>query len=191
MKTLDDILKMKATVLYLLQECGGSLDYIKMYKLLYFSQQLHLVRYGRGIFRDSFYARKRGPVPGLIYGAVKQVEHDEIADGNLTVFTKAISVSNDSGSKSVKALEAPDMDELSISDIECITEVVREYAHIDSMELSELSHDKAWQAAYRRYEKDPEQNKLSLIEIARSGGASDAMLKYIKYQIKLDQALLR
>ena len=192
MKTLDDLLKIKAAMLYVLKACGGSLDYIKFYKLLYFAQQMHLVAHGRGIFRDSFYARERGPVPGLIYNIVKKVEHSEPTNEELSRIASAIEVNNDGHRKYVIALEEPDMDELSNSDIRCLNESIHIYSPLSSRELSERTHlDSAWQNAYERAKIDPEQNKLSLLEIARSGGASEPMLEYIKYRIGLDMALAR
>ncbi len=192
MKTIDDILKIKAAMLYVLKSCGGELDYIKFYKLLYFAQQMHLVSRGRGIFRDSFYARERGPVPGLIYNIVKRVEQSIPEPGNLEYIASAINVRETNRMKYVVALEEPDMDELSKSDIECLDASIEEYSKLSSKRLSELTHkDSAWQVAYERAKTDPEQNKLSLLEIARSGGASEPMLEYIRYRIGLDSSLPR
>ena len=192
MKTLDDLLKIKAAMLYVLNRCNGSLDYIKFYKLLYFAQQMHLVSYGRGIFRDSFYARERGPVPGLVYNIVKKVEHSDPTNEELSHITSAIRVKDDGYRKFVIATEEPDMDELSNSDLKCLDESINRYSHLSSKELSELTHkDTAYINACERAKLDPEQNKLSLLEIARSGGASEPMLEYIKYRIGLDMALSR
>lgn len=179
-------------MLYVLNACGGSLDYIKFYKLLYFAQQMHLVRYGRGIFRDSFYARERGPVPGLVYNIVKKAEHKGDANEDLLSIVKSIRVSDDGYRKFVAAAESPDMDELSASDIKCLDESISRYSRLSSARLSEITHaDSAYITAVERAKEDPEQNKLSLLEIAKSGGASTAMLEYIRYRIEMDQALPR
>ena len=46
MKTTDQILKIKATVLYILGQMLQGMDYIHLFKILYFAQQKHLVTYG-------------------------------------------------------------------------------------------------------------------------------------------------
>lgn len=192
MKTSDDLLKIKAAMLYVLSTCGKPLDYIKFYKLLYFAQQLHLVKYGRGIFRDSFYARERGPVPGLIYNIVKKVESGSPLNNDLSGIAAAIKVEKTGSHKYIVNVEDPDTDELSASDIECLDYSIEHYSKLSSNRLSALTHeDRAWQEAKERSLVDPEQNKLSLLEIARSGGASEAMLNYIKYRIEMDMMLPR
>lgn len=60
MKTKDQILKIRATVLYILQSFPCGIDYIKLFKILYFAQQMHLVNYGRTIIDDTFQARQYG-----------------------------------------------------------------------------------------------------------------------------------
>ena len=51
---------------------------------------------------------------------------------------------------------------------------------IKSFDLSELSHDKAWQKAVRQTERTGEDTKISLYDMAASGGASKAMLGVVK-----------
>ena len=51
---------------------------------------------------------------------------------------------------------------------------------IESFDLSELSHDKAWQKAIRQTERTGEDTKISLYDMAASGGASKDMLKVVK-----------
>ena len=45
MKTSDQISKIKATLLYILNHFPQGVDYIKLFKILYFAQQDHLVKY--------------------------------------------------------------------------------------------------------------------------------------------------
>lgn len=46
MKTRDEILKMRVVVLYVLQSFYEGVDYIRLFKILYFAQKEHLVKYG-------------------------------------------------------------------------------------------------------------------------------------------------
>ena len=74
MKTIDQILKIKAVVSYILQQIPEGLDYIHLLKMMYFAQQEHLVIYGSPIIADTFVARKHGPVPTLTYKVLKGKE---------------------------------------------------------------------------------------------------------------------
>lgn len=49
-------------------------DYIKLFKILYFTQRQHLVEYDRTIFDDTFQARQFGPVSGFIRKGLKLKE---------------------------------------------------------------------------------------------------------------------
>ena len=65
MKTIEQIDKIKATVLYVLEHMKNGVDYIHLFKVMYFAQQEHLVVYGSPIMEDSFLARKHKSCAGL------------------------------------------------------------------------------------------------------------------------------
>ena len=46
MKTIDQILKIKAVVLYILKAFPEGVDYIHLFKVMYFAQQNKLKEYG-------------------------------------------------------------------------------------------------------------------------------------------------
>ena len=80
MKTIEQIKKIKAVVLYVLNNMPKGVDYIKLSKLLYFAQRESLVSYGKTIFDDTFKARDRGPVPTLTYKVLKMIENGDKFD---------------------------------------------------------------------------------------------------------------
>lgn len=53
MKTPIQIAKIKAVILYIMQSFPDGVDYIKLFKILYFAQQDHLVRYGKVLVDES------------------------------------------------------------------------------------------------------------------------------------------
>lgn len=180
---------MKAAVLYLIEGCGGSLDYVKLNKLLYFAQQLHLVRYGRGIVNDTFLARDLGPVPSFIFKALKDNEDKITSDRNINDFNKGIEIIPGKP-QIIKSSEKPDLDEFSVSDVKCLDDTLNQYKNLSSKELTEISHnDKAWIDANNSRKEDPEKDRISQLDMAKSGGASDDMLSYILYEMKLDRQL--
>lgn len=186
MKTVDEILKMRAGVLYVLQSFESGVDYIKLFKILYFAQREHLVKYGRGVIDDTFHALKYGPVPSFIYKSLQMIEGRLDREIDFESFCAGIQVSD---SSVVSSTIAPDMDELSESDLICLDKSIKKYREFDSYRLSARSHDAAWKEAYSRSLDDPEKDRMTLIDIARAGKAPLGMIEYIKENIQLDKQL--
>lgn len=42
-------------------------DFHKIFKVLYFADRTHLIKYGRPITGDTYIAMEYGPVPSMIY----------------------------------------------------------------------------------------------------------------------------
>ena len=91
MKSKDQILKMRAAVLYILHSFPQGVDYIKLFKILYFAQQQHLVNYGRIIVDDTFQARQFGPVSGFIRKGLKLIENSQSLSEDFRIFGEDIS----------------------------------------------------------------------------------------------------
>ena len=108
MKTTIQIAKIKAVVLYIMQSFPQGVDYIKLFKILYFAQQDHLVRYGKVLVEDSFKALKHGPVPTYTYKAL-QIAEGKPLEGNFDEFLEGIEVRD----KKVYTNTLPDMDYIS------------------------------------------------------------------------------
>jgi uncharacterized phage-associated protein len=182
MKTIDQILKIKATLLYILNFFPEGIDYIKLFKILYFAQQEHLVKYGRPIVEESFYALKHGPVPSFSYKAFQAAEGKQEMVKDFSEFLKGITVittTNDVIIVSNNDFDV-DMDELSISDVKCLDYSIDKHKDIAPYDLSELSHDVAWEEAYNRAQNDPEKNMMTLIDIAKAGNALDSTIAHIR-----------
>ena len=93
MKTIDQILKIKAVVLYILKAFPEGVDYIHLFKVMYFAQQNQLKEYGLPIVYDTFVARKHGPVPTLTYKVLRGVEgKTDISSPELKDFADSLDV---------------------------------------------------------------------------------------------------
>lgn len=185
MKTSDEIQKMQAAMLYVLNQFPDGLDYIKLFKILYFAQQEHLSKYGRGIVNDTFHALRLGPVPAFIYKGIQIAEGRLAQEEDFQQFCAAIAVDN----KTVKATQDADLDELSVTDLRCLKWSIDTFGYLPSKKLSEKSHDAAWAQAYNRAQDDPEKDIMSLIDIARAGGANEGMIAYLRENLRLDRML--
>lgn len=185
MKTVDEILKMRACLLYVLQALDKDVDYIKLFKILYFAQREHLVKYGRGIMGDTFHALKFGPVPSFIYKALQMAQEKLAKEDDFAVFLEGITVNNIS---LVSSSIPPDMDELSQSDIVCLNKYIKKYRDYNSYKLSNRSHyDQAWKEAFSRSKEDPEKDVMTMIDIAKAGKAKSGMIVYIKENMLIDK----
>ena len=184
MKTPEQIEKIKAVILYIMQSFSDGVDYIKLFKILYFAQRDHLARYGKVIVDDSFRALKHGPVPTYTYKGLQIAEGKPLA-GDFENFLKNFEVRE----KKVYAMSTPNMDYISGADKRSLDESIEKYKDIDPYDLSDLSHDSAWQEAIQRMQDDPQKNFITIIDMARAGNASKEMVDYIREKQILKNAL--
>lgn len=184
MKTPDQIAKIKAVILYIMQSFPEGVDYIKLFKILYFAQRDHLARYGKVIVDESFHALKHGPVPSYTYKGLQIAEGKSLA-GDFDEFLNGIEVRD----QIVHATVPPEMDYISGADRRSLDASIQLYKDKDPYDLSDLSHDSAWMEARMRVQDDPQKNYLTLIDMARAGNASEPMVDYIREKQILKNAL--
>lgn len=181
MKSTEQILKIKATVLYVLSHSPQGMDYIHLFKIMYFAQQRHLVTYGSPLMEDTFMALKHGPVPSLTYKVIRASEQNGHFDETVMQdFCTSLTVKNVDGRPIVYAAADCDLEEFSKSDIAVLDACIKDYWSVGSFDLSDLSHDLAWKRARRTAERTGESAKLPLFDIAEAGGASKGMLQVIR-----------
>lgn len=144
MKTIEPIDKIKATVLYVLEHMKNGVDYIHLFKVMYFAQQEHLVVYGSPIMEDSFLARKHGPVPAFTYKALRALEGKVAVESDeMKSFIDALNVNIVDGHQIVTARQSCDLDELSGSNIKILDKWIARCKDVKAFDLSDMSHGKA------------------------------------------------
>jgi uncharacterized phage-associated protein len=109
-------------------------------KVFYLADKLHMERYGRFIFDESYSAMKKGPVPSTAYDLIKVIR-----SGQELPFSIQSPVTLDSNHM-VTATRQADEDLFSGSDLLCMDEVIK---LSESEDLGELSHDNAWKSTVR------------------------------------------
>jgi uncharacterized phage-associated protein len=139
-----------------------TIDFHKLFKILYFAEQKHLVKYGGKLVDDNFVAMDNGPVPSSMYTMLKALKSFSLYPDEIK---KSLIVR---GFNITCAIDV-DMDWLSESEISCLTESINENRNLNFNQLSDKSHDEAWKEGYNmRTEK-----------IAEAGGANEDMVAYI------------
>jgi uncharacterized phage-associated protein len=136
-------------------------DTHKTYKILYFADQKHLLKYGRPIFGDTYVKMEYGPVPSFIKNVV---------DENILGLEEVVAKYH---RYYIKSLVEPNLDYLSESDLECLKESLEENKDLDFPTLTEKSHDYAYNKAVWY---------IDYIDMAKGIGADDNLLKFISQQ---------
>ncbi len=182
----NDLLKIKAVLLYLVNKFGKEVDYIKVFKLLYLAQKEHLRIYGLPVIKDDFIAFKAGPAPSKTY-EICRVANNDFDNPNMQDYASSIEVIVKEGEngeiKYIKAKEAADLKRLSKSNIKIIDNIFNKYSRYSSSKLSTISHDQAW--AMNWDEKSQTPHKIPINDILKTLSLTPQMEEYIKDSIML------
>ncbi|MCK5687258.1 SocA family protein [bacterium] len=164
--------KLIETIVYIANNVKHK-TFLHIFKVFYFADKDHLERYGRFICGDHYVAMKFGPVPSLVYDVLKYARGDSTFFAPPTekaqVISKAITVR---GKFVVKAMRKANESEFSQSDLECLNSAISKFGKIPFEELSELSHDQAWQDTCRN-------DIISIETIANTLKDSAGILDYL------------
>ena len=167
-----DIKKAMAAITYvanILIQKNIKADFHKVFKILYFADQKHLLNYGRPIVGDHYIAMKDGPVPSRIYDILKTIRGDSIFPDDKG-FGNILSIS---GNHYILPKINSNIDIFSESNLECIDKSIQENKHLSFKELKNKSHD----AAYNKATKD---DKISYRNMAKVLGASKEIIAYMR-----------
>ncbi|ULR31198.1 SocA family protein [Dickeya fangzhongdai] len=170
LKTRFDSEKALEAILYIASKAPIP-DIYHVGKILYFSDRLHLERYGRLISGDSYHAMKDGPVASNTYDIIKIARGDGryIPNGcDVNAIREAFSV----GGMNVTPLRVPDEDVFSDSDVACIDEIIDKYGNMSFAEIRRISHDRAWESA-------DQNGEMPLEAIAAECKNSELLLSYL------------
>ncbi len=149
----------------------------QLFKILYFAEQKHLSRFGKPITNDNYIAMEYGPVPSIALDIIKcnkkGFDHKELNEAANLISTKGYYVT---------AIQEADVDWLSISERKCLDESVEENIKLSFGQLTDKSHDSAWNKA---------DHSMDLLEIAKAGGANKDLLNYISSKDELKNIVFK
>ena len=158
------------SLLYILNKLNGKVDFHKVFKILYFAEREHLSKFGTLITDNEYIAMNNGPVPSLAYDILKSLRGVGLLATYKYSFTPYFNLT---GRYTVECKIDADLDEFSQSEIKCLNNSIDSYGKKSFTQLTVESHDYAWKKANRDCE-------MSLLKIAKSGGATGEMMKYIQ-----------
>jgi uncharacterized phage-associated protein len=114
---------------------------MKISKLMYFADKVHLNRFGRPISGDTYIRMKFGPVPSM---GLNLMRHTAYYENVSELFDELIEVKGNE----VRPLEEFNGKIFSRSDISVMNDVIEEFGNVHALRLSDLSHDEsAWKKA--------------------------------------------
>jgi uncharacterized phage-associated protein len=146
-------------------------DFHKIFKILYFADREHLVKYGRTITGDRYIKMNDGPVPSNIYDILKSVRGDGYFkdDGTFSLYFSV------SGWDIINPHKKADISELSKTDLHFIDDSIAKYGNMTWEELREKSHDYAW--------KSTSSNRpINFKDIVLEAGGDDEYFAYLAEQ---------
>lgn len=153
-------------------------DTHKIFKVLYFADMAHLLKYGRAITGDRYIAMKYGPVPSCVYDMVKSVSGKGLyKDPLLNAF---FGVSG----YMIEPLRDADKDYLSATDIEALDESIAQNNDYDFRTMTERSHGSAWSKAW-----DSPIDEISVEDMLEESGADKEYIDYIIDGINSEKAM--
>lgn len=116
-------------------------DMYRSLKAIYIADKLHLQRYGRLIYGEAYAALPYGATPQAAYDAVRALKGER----SCAIPHSFLFAALERMETSIKPLREPDLETLSITDVECLDEAIRACAFsFDTAKA--LAHDDAWKA---------------------------------------------
>lgn len=182
----EEMLVIKAVLLYILENCKDRRDVYSIVKTAYYAQRAHFVKYSTPLFMDNIIAMKFGPVPSVIYNVLRLARGDESVlaykQGDLDIAKRGIRFDNEE----FYPTESPDLKYLSKSDIECLDCAIKKVSSMDFSTIVSDTHEAEWNRVYN----SKSSNKImDNINIARESGADDDGLSYLQDYYDIDKSL--
>ena len=119
-------------------------DTIHVLKILYQADKMHLEEFGQTITNEQYVAMEFGPVASRMYNLIKSVRDA------YPLVSSTITGSLSMNGNTIIPLADADTDFISQSERECLDSAIAELGSLNFDDVSQQSHDKAYQAAIER-----------------------------------------
>lgn len=155
-----------------LRFAGGTLNYMKLIKLMYLAERAALIRFGRPITWDSYFSLRHGPVLSTVLDIISEKPNPK----EKSFWAEYVSAQK---RYSVSLIKDCPPTQLSSADESVITQVYKDYGSYSEWDLVELLHSilPEW--------KDPKGSafQISYEDILRAGGKQQNEIKDIENKI--------
>src|SRR5262245_6628003 len=127
--------KTAAAAALLLQLSGGSMEYLRLIKLLYFIDRESLESLGRPLTGDRYVSMRHGPVLSTVYDLIKATVYGQSVPGPWSEHIRA------AGRYRVSLREAPDLGPLSEAELDIVLQIFERYRKVDRWDVRDVSHE--------------------------------------------------
>lgn len=118
---------------FLLYLNGGSMNYMKLIKILYFADREALIKWGRPITFDNYFSMERGPVLSQVFDLINY----NLADQN-NYWYELIS---EPKHYELNLLKESSLLSLSDAEIDLLTELFDKYKKVSEWDMVKITHD--------------------------------------------------
>lgn len=126
-----DEIKATQAAVYLIKKYNGSLNYMKLIKLLYMANRVSIQRYSEPIVPDVFVSMPRGPVLSGVLDSIND------QGGPKGYWSKHISIT---GNVNVKVVNDPGFDCMNRRSLKILDDIDKEWHNVDPFEIVKWMH---------------------------------------------------
>jgi len=142
--------------IYHLLDKIGPTDKLKLVKLLYFADKFHLIKYGRTITNDEYWAMEHGPVGSNTKDVLEYDQLISISPNEHQYAEKFFSKVETNKFQVNKLDESPRFNFLSETDIEALETTVEHFGSMGTWDIRDFSHKYPEWAQYEELFKNEE-----------------------------------
>ena len=152
---------------------------------MYFSQRLYWHVWKDDLQR-SFRQKDEVSPSFTYYSLIAPFNDMEGATDGLSILTLHLRFYETNGVSFSERKLQPDMKKIAGMEKRVIQEVLEKTKGMSPDELSEESHDTAWQTDIKRAKNDPSDDYISIVNMAKVEGASNEVVNYIRQRQQLE-----
>jgi len=125
-------------VYYLLNK-NGEATKLKVLKLVFLADKYHLIRYGRTVTGDDYYAMEHGPI-GSTVKDVLEFNRFTLSDNEYEYASKLLDKIDDITLKAKPGIQLGELEMLSESDIEALDLIIERFGKMTASDLRKYTH---------------------------------------------------
>jgi len=166
---------------YLALKAGGSINVLKLVKLVYLADRQFLAEYDEPILFDRLVSMEHGPVDSSLLSLINgEVEHPQWASIISAKANHVVGLNETIGMDT--------LDELSDAEVEVLNTVWHQFGHMNQWQLRDYTHDNCpeWEDPFKSSYVIPYERVFKYLG---RGEHSEALERDIKTRIELDNAL--
>ncbi len=174
-------------ILVIFAKNSQELTKLRINKLLYFLDKIHIQKYGRLVLNDRYYRLEFGPIPSVSYNIINDFFMPEIKISGKKIINNRlkkyfIADKNQNGYDLLNLKQEVNFNSLSESELEVLDEVLTNYGKKSTGDLVNLSHkDKTWTET-----EEPDEIDYSLFLEGLTGKRKKAMLQLMEIDKEYD-----